>query len=210
MPDKRKYSQMISDDESKYGFSHGFKLLYCPWKVISEADIAFISLNPGRPPDAAQLQLLSDERGNSYEVEKYTTKSPITEQFLMLCDFLGRKPASILTGVACPYRGDRWTDFSSEQKKVGLNIGKQFWSEALGRRIKLVITLGNETTQLVTDIKSAQLELEINSGWGKYNLRRYRGSQGTEIVQLLHLSTFKLFSRDECTLPLRTIFENIR
>ena len=56
MPDKRKYLQMIGDSESKYGFSNGFKLLYCPWKVISEADIAFISLNPGRTTNKTPIK----------------------------------------------------------------------------------------------------------------------------------------------------------
>ena len=38
----------------------------------------------------------------------------------------------------------------------------------------MIITLGNEVTKLITDIKNAQIELTINSGWGTTSLRRYK------------------------------------
>ena len=40
---------------------------------------------------------MSDERGNSYEVEKEISKSPITPQFLNLCEFLETEPKNVLT-----------------------------------------------------------------------------------------------------------------
>jgi hypothetical protein len=208
MISKNEVLTSINKYQKIYSFKEGYKILYCPWDTIGKSDVAFISLNPGKPPNSSELQLLSDERGNSYEVEKYTTKSPLTKQFLKMCKFINRKPSSILTGVACPFRGDRWSDFSKEQKKAGLEIGRKFWSKVLDDKIKMIITLGNEVTKLITDIKDAQIELTINSGWGNNSLRRYKSNDNVEIIQLLHLSTFKIFSSINCKEPLKKIFEN--
>jgi len=208
MINKSEIEKDILQYEKQYNFSNGYKLLYCPWSTLGKVDTAFISLNPGDPPNSAELKILSDERGNSYEVEQFTTKSPLTAQFLELCNFIKRKPETILTGVACPFRGNRWNDFSSEQKRVGFDIGKNFWSKALDNKVKLIITLGNETTELITNLKNAKLELELNSGWGNYKIRRFKNNEGVEVIQLLHLSTFKLFSRRDCRGPLEKIFEN--
>ena len=72
------------------------------------------------------MKTLSYERGNSYEVEKKITKSPITHQFLKLCSFINVHPKSILTGFMCPFRGNEWSDFNNKQKKIGLDCGKEF------------------------------------------------------------------------------------
>ena len=68
--------ELLKSAEKKYNFSDGFKLLYCPWDNISSSNIAFISLNPGNAPENAELRMVSDERGNSYEIEMDITKSP--------------------------------------------------------------------------------------------------------------------------------------
>ncbi len=210
MISKESFLKNIEEYERQYSFKEGYKILYCPWDTIGKSDVAFISLNPGRPPSNADLKILSDERGNSYEVEKFTTESPLTQQFLEMCRFINRKPASILTGVACPFRGDRWNDFSIEQRNAGLDIGRKFWSQVLDDKIKMIVTLGNEATELVVDIKNAERDLITNSGWGNYNLKRYKSKDNVEIIQLLHLSTFKLFSRANCREPLKKIFENFK
>ena len=62
--------ESIIKAESKYNFEQGYKLLYVPWKTIDFAKIAFISLNPGEPPEDVDLRVISDEDGNSYEEEE--------------------------------------------------------------------------------------------------------------------------------------------
>ena len=127
---KQEIEELIIEAESKYNFAQGYKLLYVPWKTIDFAKIAFISLNPGKPPENADLRVISDENGNSFEVEVDITKSPLTEQFHRLTDFLNVAPTSILTGAFCPFRSDEWDDFSSEMKDIGFEIGKKFWYSA--------------------------------------------------------------------------------
>lgn len=189
-------------------FTEGYKILYAPWSTIGTTDTAFLSLNPGRPPMAAELETLSDERGNSYEVERYITASPITAQFLALADLLGRKPVEILTGVAAPFRSDRWSMVSAEKRRASLQLGRQFWEQAFAvRRPIRVIVCGSEAAKVACDALGAKAELTVPSGWGEVSLRRFRAADGATVIQLPHLSTFKLLSRPACLPPLRSILE---
>lgn len=199
---------LLASKEQELGFTEGFKLLYCPWRTIDVADTLFLSLNPGRPPrDIDDPRTVSDERGNSYVVERLTTNSPITEQFLKFCGFLGADPDHVLAGVVYPFRSNAWSDLTPQQKKVGLRIGTELWTKVLNEsNIKRIVALSNEATSVVTSIKGAKLSRTISSGWGPTKLKSFDSPDGTSIVQLPHLSQFKLFSRADCHEPLREIF----
>ena len=143
--------------------------------------------------------MISDENGNSFEVEVDITKSPLTEQFHRLTDFLNVAPTSILTGAFCPFRSDEWDDFSSEMKDIGFEIGKKFWYSAIRKNeINLIITLGhgkilNETlTMPIAEEFDAKLDKEIILGNNWCCLRRYIG-ENIKIIQLPHLSRFRIF-----------------
>lgn len=197
----------LSELEDRYGFSQGYHLLYSPWETQDLAEVAFLSLNPGRAPNQTPSRIVSDERGNSYEVDRLITKSPLTAQFLMMADFLRVSPGAILTGTAHPFRSDRWTDFTEEQRLIGLDFGRRFWSRILSQRIKLVITLGDQATEVIAATSDARLSREVNSGWGTTRLKRYSTDKRFDIVQLPHLSHFKIFSRMECAEPIASIFD---
>jgi|TARA_B110000305_G_scaffold29298_1_gene27579 hypothetical protein len=201
------WEEQLINAEKKLQFPDGYKLLFCPWETLANKSIktAFISLNPGKAPDGADLKVISDERGNSYEVEEFTTASPLTAQFLQLCKFLKIKPSNMLTGPACPFRGNRWKDFTPQQKQEGFRLGNEFWSKALDG-IELIIILGDEAKKSINEIVKAELELEIQSGWGNTKLKRFKNVDGVKLIQLPHLSTFKLFSRNKCKFPLKQIF----
>ena len=209
--DRNNWSKKLSKADAKCHFRDGYKLLYSPWETLKKAKIAFISLNPGKPPKNAELKVVSDERGNSYEVEKEITESEITHQFLSLCKFLETSPNEVLTGTICPFRSADWENFldgstiTDEQKRIGLSLGEEFWLEALNK-INIIISVGNETTNLVVKILDAKKNLEINSGWGNVKLRRYENSQNKMIIHMPHLSRFQLFSRQNCIKPLKIIF----
>ena len=153
--DKIIWTKKLSDTDKRYNFFDGYKLLYCPWETIHEVKIAFISLNPGKPPQNAELREVSDERGNSYWVERKITESPITDQFLKLCEFIEKTPDEILTGAICPFGSMDWDFFmngkvfTDKQKEIGLNLGAEFWKEAL-KNVSTIITVGNETTNSIS------------------------------------------------------------
>ncbi|MES2914183.1 MAG: hypothetical protein V4753_03590 [Pseudomonadota bacterium] len=208
MESREVWNSRISEAALSLGFREGYKILYVPWETLGKSDTVFLSLNPGRPPHNAALNTLSDERGNSYEVERTTTASPITAQFLALSELLKLKPKDILTGTVAPFRSDRWKTLSPTQRNGALAIGKEFWRQAFSlKRPKKVIACCPEAARVAVDILGGKPELTIRSGWGDTSLRRYRASDGALIAQIPHLSTFRLLSRGECREPLRTILE---
>lgn len=208
MLDYEYWDKQIASDAQRLGFKEGYKILYCPWETISNSDTVFLSLNPGRPPQGADLFTLSDERGNSYEVEKYTTSSPITEQFLALANLLDLQPKQILTGTVAPFRSNRWKNMPLTQRRAALEIGKAFWKEVfLANRPKRVICCCPEAGRLANEILNATPEMTINSGWGNTSLHRFRAKDGVLVAQIPHLSTFKLLSRPACIAPLTLILD---
>lgn len=202
------WNSRIREAAQRLDFREGYKILYVPWETLGRSDTVFLSLNPGRPPNGAALETLSDERGNSYEVERLTTASPITAQFLALSELLELKPNDILTGTVAPFRSNRWKSLSVAQRNGALAIGTEFWRQAFKlRKPKMVIACCPEAAKVANDVLGGRPELTIGSGWGDTSLRRFRASDGALIAQIPHLSTFKLLSRAECREPLRKILE---
>lgn len=208
MRSQEEWRALLDAQASASQFSDGYQLLYCPWSTIHSADVAFISLNPGRSSEGSVCRT-EDVRGNSYEVEVETTLSPLTAQFLKMCDRLGIRPAQVLTGVAHPFRSGDWNGLSKSQKSEGLATGKLFWQDALqanAGRVKLFITVSDEARKLALAVTGAIEETRMPSGWAKTQLIRYRNDAGQYVVSLPHLSSFQLFSREACAEPLRAIF----
>lgn len=196
--DKDFWTDLLLQQETAIGFSQGFKLLYCPWRTIDVGTVAFISLNPGRAPDDAELRIASDERGNSYEVERASTVSPITDQFLRLCTFIQVNPGHVLTGVAAPFRSGSWAQLSREQRNGSLELGRRFWGAALNQpRINKIIAVSNEASNLAVGVTRSRIIREIPSGWGNIKIRVFENLNGVRVVQLPHLSRFRLFGRSE-------------
>ncbi len=191
-----------------HSFDLGYKLLCCPWETVGSASYAFISTNPGAAtPIDAVLKCTSEERGNSYLLERDTTRSPITEQFIKLLELLDINPKQILTGFAHPFRSGAWDDFNKEQKEIGLKLGIDFWRAALAEgNIKKVIISGTNLSENIAKHLDAKIEMKIPSGWNPTYLTKYVSTNDTEIIVLPHLSRFKLFSRAQCYEPLRQIF----
>lgn len=208
MESREIWDQRVREAGQAIGFTEGYKILYAPWATIGTTDTVFLSLNPGRPPAGAALETLSDERGNSYEVERHITASPITAQFLALAGLLRLRPIEILTGVVAPFRSDRWGQLPVSKRNAALGLGRQFWDQAFEvRRPRRVIVCGSEAAKVGSEALGARLELSVPSGWGDVSLRRYRANDGATVIQLPHLSTFKLLSRAECIPQLRAILE---
>ena len=208
MKSRSYWDEKLQSAAKAYGFHQGYKILYSPWSTIINHSAIFISLNPGKPPIAAEMCVVSDERGNTYEVERKITQSPITAQFLKLCEFIGVMPSEMLTGVAAPFRSERWATISITQQRAALAIGREFWSEALKHSPeKLIIACSDEASKMIVSITGAQLDVVTPSGWGNIKLSRYVAANGRRIVKLPHLSQFKLFSRAEAEPYLRAIFE---
>lgn len=183
--------------EAELGFVDGFKLVYGPWETLEQAEVAFLSLNPGRAPHRAASRMISDERGNFYEVERSTARSPITDQFLRLAELLDVRPCDILTGVAAPFRSDSWGGLTDRQRRGALALGKRFWEAPLSRpELRLIVVCSKPAADLVVEVTKASPVDEYPAGWGGVKLRRYCVQPDRKIVHLPHLSRFKLLGRD--------------
>lgn len=207
MHSKEKCFSQLEKLSKEFKFTDGFKLLYCPWKRLSDARVAFISLNPGRAPDGVDISTVDDPSGNSYLVERAITKSPLNKQFLEMCEFLNRDPGQILTGAFFPFRSGKWEDLDPSQIEAGLSFCRPFWKSAISENVELVIVLSNFVASQIAELLDCKLETEISSGWGATKLRRYRAPNGAKVIQLPHLSTYRLFSREQCTAPLKEVFQ---
>lgn len=206
--DRDEWTERLAKDEKALGFSNGFKFVYGPWATLDTAKVAFLSLNPGRPPDNVDMRTVSDERGNSYEVERLITRSPITDQFLKLAEFLGHQPSDILTGVIAPFRSDDWDGMTREQKSRSLDLGREFWSIPLSRpELHLVISCSQEATNTVVKLTDASFEKEQPARWGNTRLRRYRANNNKVILHLPHLSRYRLLGREPSEQALRAILD---
>jgi hypothetical protein len=194
--------------EKALGLRDGFRFVYGPWDSLATGRVAFLSLNPGRAPSDTLMREVSDERGNSYAVERLTTVSPITDQALRCFAFLGVDPDEVLTGVVCPFRTPSWTDLSGAQKHDALKFGRRFWEQPLSRPgLELIVTCSNEATTAVTDWLDARLEESLPAGWGDIRIHRFRSRSGVPIVALPHLSRFRLFGRPESERAIRRLLE---
>lgn len=136
-------------------------------------------------------------------MERETTQSPITEQFIKFCSFLGVNPADMLTGVAMPYRTDRW---SKSRDDANLDIGFEFWTQVIAANpIARLFCLGRDAERMAVKLTGARLAAEISSGWGEYTIRRHETSNGLKVFGLLHFSTFKMMSNETCVRQLQRL-----
>ena len=55
--DQNHWQEVLTKEESARGYSDGFKLLYCPWRLIASADTLFLSLNPGNDPSGESMRI---------------------------------------------------------------------------------------------------------------------------------------------------------
>jgi hypothetical protein len=184
--------------ERELGLNDGFRPLYGPWSTLSKSRMAFISLNPGRAPSSTTKREMSDERGNSYVVERESTLSPITDQFLRLCALIKVSPDDVLTGVAVPFRTPAWNDIPPQHRKRAIKVGQEFWAEPLKRNdLEVIVCCSAQATRAVVECLHAKLEETRPAAWGNITIHRYRALNGTPILALPHLSRFRLLGRSQ-------------
>ena len=73
--------------------------------------------------------------------------------------------------------------------------------------LRLIIASGNQVARVVVCITGAHFEDDAPAGWGAIKLRRYRLPGNKVILQLPHLSNYKLLSRELSNQALRAFIE---
>jgi len=184
---------------SENELTEGFHLLYNPWELLFEAKVAFLSLNPGRAPLGKEVELVCEPLGNSYKLERDSTKSPLTAQYLQLLELLELSPSEVLTAAYIPFRSNRWVDLTEPQKKSCLIFSRNFWAEYLKDK-ELVICCGSMVFDEVSRLVGCGIDnICVPSGWGRTQIKLAKFNSGkSRVVGLPHLSSYKLLSRLEC------------
>jgi hypothetical protein len=183
------------------GLQEGYKLLYCPWRTIQSAETACISLNPGRAPANHEQEALSDERGNSYAIEASDTLSPMTAQFLKLLDVLQISSEEVLTGVVNPFRSANYVCLNRTQAIRGAEIGVSFWKSIIHeRRLKRIICCSRVAGSILKKSLAINQVRTVRTGWANTLFRRIDLGNNQFMIELPHLSRYRLFSREECKL----------
>lgn len=195
---------------SECGFVEGYKLLYCPWKLLEESKTVFLSLNPGRVPDEFEKKAISEERGNSYSIELKQSVSPLNEQFIKLFQLIDTPIEQVLTGAYVPFRSNRWSDLNELQKLSALQFASNFWTPVV-LRSELVVCCGRLVFQEVAKsvepfIHSSQ---SYPSGWGKTLLQVITLDTGVRILGTPHLSSYRLLNNDNSRASLSRLFSQI-
>lgn len=201
---RQDWQRLLEAQERPRGYDDGFKLLFCPWRLIETADTLFLSLNPGKDPSGEAMRIASDERGNSYLIQRTARHSPIADQFRQLCRFMSKDPETVLTGSLMPYRTSSW---QPRRDRPNLDIATPFWREVLGSgRIRQVFCMGREVENSVVAMTGARLQTEVPANWGNLTQRRHVTPDGLHVYGMLHLSTYKIFSRPECLTQVVELF----
>jgi len=68
MPDRAFWDLRIRDAARQFNVN-GYGLIYGPWERLNNPQAVFLSLNPGRPPQADKPSNVEDRRGNTYQIE---------------------------------------------------------------------------------------------------------------------------------------------
>jgi hypothetical protein len=203
--DRDYWQQHLSLQESMRGYDDGFKLLFCPWHLTDTADTLFLSLNPGNDPSGELMRTASDERGNSYLVQREAKHSPMADQYRQLCQFIGKDPEEVLAGSLMPFRTGKW-DKNRDQPNI--SVARPFWRQVLATgKVRRVFCMGREVEDEVVSLTRAKLKRQIPANWGNLNIRRYAAGSDLQIFGLLHFSTYKMFGRPECIPQLAELLE---
>jgi hypothetical protein len=198
------WQTILTKEEQARGYTDGFKLLFCPWRLIETADTLFLSLNPGNDPSGEFMRVASDERGNSYLVEREAKHSPMADQYRQLCEFVGKDPEEVLTGTLMPFRTSKW---NRSRDQCNIDVATPFWHQILeAGKIRQIFCMGRDVEDAVVNLTGAKETLQIPANWGKLNIRRHKTLDGVQVFGLLHFSTYKMFGRDQCIPQLAKLF----
>jgi len=199
------WQKLLTTEEGARGYTDGFKLLFCPWRLIDTADTLFLSLNPGNDPSGEFMRIASDERGNSYLVQRQAKHSPIADQYRQLCEFIGKNPEEVLTGTLMPFRTPRW---DKQRDAPSIEVTEPFWRNIFeSGKIRQVFCMGRDVESAVVKQSKAQIDCQIPANWGNLSIRRYTTESGMKVYGLLHFSTYKMFGRAECLPQLAALLE---
>jgi hypothetical protein len=207
----------------------GWRFLSGSKHSLDNPRVALITLNPGGKTIPKGHAWGSCENGSSYLVEKWkgsakAGQSNLQRQVQLLFERIIAKGAlsidrdqlieQSLCGYFVPFRSPRLTDLVD--KKQAFEFAENLWGKVLEHvKPKLFVCIDPETHKRVGTLVSSVYRLPksntktFQTNWGKITatLDTYGTNPPVNMLRLPHLSTFKLFTSDQCQNQLDLIFE---
>lgn len=195
----------------RLGHEWGWRFMATPARTLGpQTDLAVVALNPGgatySPP------VVSVEEGNAYRIERWDGSRDIQVQMVrMYKELATRWPRPVtadelmdssLAAHFCPFRSPNWNSLASRSQSI--EFSRELWRDVLTIvNPRVMICLGETGRQLAGVMESAGAvrtrPVETGPiGWGAYtySMSDYTSAHGqTLIVQIPHLSRFKIFGR---------------
>jgi hypothetical protein len=216
---KKMFEEAISQIERAYsdlGHSLGWRFLYSPISTLSASTpFLLVGLNPGGREHHISENV---EEGNAYRLERWGKKNsfnPLQVQIGCLFEVLARKLGqaspdafmdSTLTSNFCPFRSPSWEELHEQTKSI--QFSRELWSRLLPQLSpSAIVCLGSEPFMHFRKVLLSLGGVEHHhqpkrTEWGDVTYTESHiklQSRDVLMLRLPHLSTYKIFSRPECT-----------
>ncbi|WP_338469200.1 hypothetical protein [Roseobacter fucihabitans] len=188
----------------------GWRLLSSPVETLSEAEVAFIGLNPGGRVEEAGHSRFATSAGSAYETESWGNAPPgqsaLQRQVCALFRRLRVKPAAVLSGNLVPFRSASWAALPDKQE--ALLLGRSIWSNILNMaKPRLIVGMSREVDKQLCGILGIKHGIRVPIGWGKATGSRSEYDSGF-LIGLPHLSRFPVINRSESEPGLSKLFRS--
>lgn len=226
--------QEIASEYRNLGYTEGYRFLLCPKRLFNEkTTILFLGLNPGVDKDNITKVYSSEscEHGCAFFSEEWDGKTQgtqhlqaqVIEMFSALKHAMGVDKSTerfanedILSAYFIPFR---YSELSKlKNKNDAIKFSYELWKEILDKiSPEIIITLGKDVAKHLSKILDEKgyrkdKELSIPSGWKgqKLEVLNYkRDNSCITIGVMLHLSHFKIFSRDACNASIQEFMKEL-
>lgn len=208
MPDVRRLREMILRNYAALGAGLGWRLLYGPERTLCEADVAYVSINPGGDFEPSDQGEFTVEGGSAYVIESWKGQPAGTDSRQRhACELfrrLGVKPEEVLAGVLIPYRSPAVAmlpDLDGARR-----LGKEIWSAILdSAKPRLIVCDGDEPWRVLRRLKRCSESRRVAIGWGNVTAE-YTEFDGGRLVRIPHTSRYKFISRPQSRSAVEQIF----
>ncbi len=204
------YAQGLADRiDSEYkasGNNLGWRFLYSPARVLTDARVAFIGMNPGGDFCPVDHTVFATDGGCAYELENWGAppgKSRLQKEVIELFRWVGEQPIDVLAGNLVPFRSKDWA--SLRNSAHALTFGKIIWEQVLAKaQPKIVIVMGTPARNALKEMLDVAETESLHINWGKVSGERGSFAGGT-FIGLPHLSRFNIVTRAASKEPLERL-----
>jgi len=205
------FEEALSEIKQGYlqlGHRRGYRFLLSSKKTFC-SDILFLNLNPGGSVIKPEHPSDSCEKGPAHLTESWRglplgtapLQVQVQKMFRQLSVHVSGKRDLIteaLMAYFVPFRSPRLDDLHA--KKESIKFAHDLWVKIISNNNpRLIICLGGDVFKQVDKILGGpEGSITTKIGWGAVTAGVYRYEAGCKVLKLPHLSTFKIFSRDEC------------